>query len=66
LVSARALLESLEDELVASLNETWERILASLTSRNPYDRFGTFLRVPEFNDTITVCHQLTASGGFVK
>jgi len=66
LVSARALLESLEEELVASLNETWERILASLTSRNPYDRFRTFLRVPESNDTITVCHQLTASGGFVK
>jgi hypothetical protein len=66
MVSARALLESLENELAASLNETWGRILASLASRNPHDRFRTFLRVPESNDTITVCQPLTASGGFVK
>jgi len=66
LVSARALLESLENELAASLNETWGRILASLASRNPYERFSTFLRVPESDDTITVCQPLTASGGFAK
>jgi hypothetical protein len=66
MVSARALLENLENELSASLNETWGRILASLASRDPYDTFRTFLRVPESNDTITVGQSLTASGDFVK
>jgi hypothetical protein len=66
MVPARALLENLENELAASLNETWGRILLGLASRNPYDRFRTFLRVPESKDTITVCQSLTASGDFVK
>lgn len=66
LVAARALLEILENELAASLNETWGRILAGLAGLNPYDRFRTFLRVPESNDTATVCQPLTASGSFIK
>jgi hypothetical protein len=66
LVPARALLQNLEDELAASLNETWERITASLAKRNPHDRFKDFLRVPESSDTITVCQPLAASGMFMK
>lgn len=66
LVPARALLQTLEDELAACLNDTWERIIASLASRNPHDRFKDFLRVPESNDTITVCQPLAASGVFMK
>ena len=66
LVSARALLESLENDLAASLNETWGRILASLASRNPHERFKDFLRAPDSNDIITVCQPLAASGVFMK
>ncbi|MGB8061806.1 MAG: hypothetical protein WCF26_07915 [Candidatus Sulfotelmatobacter sp.] len=66
LMSARALLESLENELAAALNETWGRILASLASRNPYEKFRSFLRAPDSNDTITVCQPLAASGVFMK
>ncbi len=66
LVSARALLQTLEDELAMCLDDTWQRIIASLASRNPHDRFKDFLRVPDPNDTITVCQPLAASGVFMK
>ena len=66
LVPARALLKNLEDEIAASLNETWERIIASLATRNPHDRFKDFLRVPESAELITVYQPLAASGVFMK
>jgi hypothetical protein len=66
LVAARELLQTLEGELAAYLNDTWERIIASLASRNPQGRFKDILRVPESNDTITVCQPLAASGVFMK
>lgn len=66
LVPARTLLKTLEDELAACLNDTWGRILASLASRNPHDRFKDVLRVPDSNNTITVCQPLAASGVFMK
>jgi hypothetical protein len=66
LVPARILLQDLEDELVASLNETWGRLLTSLASRDPHARFKDFLRVPESDNTISVCQPLAASGVFMK
>lgn len=66
LVPARTLLQNLEDELAASLNEIWERIIASLASRNPHDRFKDFLRVPESAELITVYQPLAASGVSMK
>jgi len=66
LVPVRTLLQTLEDELAASLNETWGRILTSLASRDPHETFKDFLRVPESNDTITVYQPLAASGVFMR
>lgn len=66
LVPARALLQTLEDELAVCLDETWGQILVSLASRNPHDRFKDFLRLPDSNEQITVCQPLAASGVFMK
>lgn len=66
LVPARTLLQNLEDELAASLNETWGRILASLASRDPHATFKDFLRVPDSAESISVCQPLAASGVFMK
>jgi hypothetical protein len=66
LVPARTLLQSLENELVMCLNDTWERIIAGLASRNPHDRFKDFLRLPDSAEQITVCQPIGASGMFMK
>lgn len=66
LVPARSLLQNLEGELAASLNDTWPRILTSLAGRDPHATFKDFLRVPDSAESISVCQPLAASGVFMK
>ena len=66
LVRARALLQTLEDELAACLDETWGQIIVNLGSRNPHERFKDFLHIPDSTERITFSQQLAASGVFMK
>jgi hypothetical protein len=73
LVSARSLLQELEDGLAKYLNDTWAKLISSLRDRNFHDRLQ-FLKLPESTGEVqritadsssaTVGQPLAASGTF--